>query len=282
MKTIVSKNWLLARLYEPDLVIVDCRFVLGDPSAGRRAYEVEHIPGAIYISLEEDLSGSVGTHGGRHPLPDPEQLALRLSKAGIGSSSRVIAYDDQGGMFAARLWWLLRYLGHEQVYVMNDGFSAWKHSGYPATTDQHVVVPQTFVPNIQHQMLADVNDIRNALDDPNVILVDSRDPRRYAGLEEPLDARAGHIPGAVNSFWQQVLNEQGAWKSDSELRTHFSSLTDQLNEEREIVVYCGSGISACPNFLALQQIGVKNVRLYAGSWSDWISYKDNPVETGEK
>lgn len=201
MKNIVSMRWLLARMYEPDVVIADCRFLLGQPETGRQAYEAGHIPGEfVYLDLEKDLSAPVSSHGGRHPLPDPAVLASRLSKAGIGSNSRIVAYDDQGGMNASRLWWLLRYIGHEQVYIMDEGFSAWKNAKFPVTADVPVQIPASFEVNVQPAMLASVEDVQQASANGSAVLIDSRDARRYAGLEEPIDAKAGHIPGAVNYF----------------------------------------------------------------------------------
>lgn len=274
----VSKNWLLARLYEADIVIADCRFQLGKPDAGREAYEAGHIPRAVYLDLERDLSGPVEAHGGRHPLPDAQQLIERLRRAGIGRDSRVVAYDDQGGAMASRLWWLLRYLGHEQVYVMEEGYSAWAAAGFPVTTEQPVVIPSDFAGQPRPELLADVEAVRQASQSGAPTLIDSREPRRYAGLEEPIDRKAGHIPGARNFFWKQALDEQNRWLSAEELQAHFAG----LEPEQEIVVYCGSGVTACPNVLALTEAGFRNVRLYAGSWSDWISYSENPIATGEE
>ncbi|MGX1828995.1 sulfurtransferase [Paenibacillus taichungensis] len=278
MKNIVSMRWLLARMYEPDVVIADCRFLLGQPEAGRQAYEAGHIPGAVYLDLEKDLSAPVSTHGGRHPLPDPAELASRLSKAGIGSNARVIAYDDQGGMNASRLWWLLRYLGHEQVYVMDEGFSTWQNAKFPVTTDVPVQIPASFEVNVQPGLLASVEDVQQASTDGSAVLIDSRDARRYAGLEEPIDAKAGHIPGAVNYFWKDVLDSEGRWTGAEALEERFS----KLDKDGAIIVYCGSGVSACPNVIALEEAGYSNVKLYSGSWSDWISYEGNPVATGEE
>ncbi|WP_145332326.1 sulfurtransferase [Paenibacillus xylanexedens] len=278
MKNIVSMRWLLARMYESDVAIVDCRFLLGQPDAGREAYEAGHIPGAVYLDLEKDLSAPVTEHGGRHPLPDPAALASRLAKAGIGSNSRIIAYDDQGGMNASRLWWLLRYLGHEQVYVMDEGFSAWKNAKFPVATDVPVQIPSSFDVNLKPQMLASVEDAQHASTSGSAVLIDSRDARRYAGLEEPIDAKAGHIPGAVNYFWKDVLNADGRWSGVEALEERFV----KLGKEDAIIVYCGSGVSACPNVIALEEAGYLNVKLYSGSWSDWISYEGNPVATGEE
>ncbi|KWX69608.1 sulfurtransferase [Paenibacillus jilunlii] len=288
MDATVTKRWLLARLYEPEQTIVDCRFTLGKPEAGRESYEQEHIPGAVYLDLEHDLSSPAGEHGGRHPLPDPQVLAARLAKLGIGNDSRIVAYDDECGMNAARLWWLLRYLGHENVFILEGGFSAWKAEKFPVTDHQPVRVPSTFEPKVQPQMLANVDEVRQVSEQtvaatsssPSAlpVLIDSRAGERYQGKEETLDKKAGHIPGAVNYFWKNTQNEDGSYKSAEQLVEHFAG----LDKDREIIVYCGSGVTACPNILALEKAGYRKVRLYAGSWSDWISYSENLVATGEK
>ncbi|WP_145046627.1 sulfurtransferase [Paenibacillus xylanexedens] len=276
MKNIVSMRWLLARMYEPDVVIADCRFLLGQPNAGKEAYEAGHIPGAVYLDLEQDLSSPVSTHGGRHPLPDPAALASRLAKAGISSDARIVAYDDQGGMNASRLWWLLRYMGHQQVYVMDEGFTAWQNAKFPVTTDVPVQIPSSFEWNVQPQMLASVEDVQQASASGSAVLIDSRDARRYAGLEEPIDAKAGHIPGALNYFWKDVLGADGRWSGVEALEERFV----KLGKDDAIIVYCGSGVSACPNVIAFEEAGFSNVKLYSGSWSDWISYEGNAVATG--
>ncbi|URJ58857.1 sulfurtransferase [Paenibacillus polymyxa] len=282
MKSIVSKRWLLARLYEPDMIIADCRSLLGQAGAGRTQFNEDHIPGAVHFDLEEDLTAPLGEHGGRHPLPDVDTLAARLSRAGINASSRIVAYDDQGGMMASRFWWLLRYLGHEQVYVLEEGYSAWKEAKFPVTADQPIRIPSTFTPNVQPQMLTNMQEVqrvsKDSLPDGSYILIDSRERPRYLGLEEPIDQVAGHIPGAVNFFWKEVLDEKGSFKNAEQLQQHFAD----LDPHAEIIVYCGSGVSACPNVLALNEVGFSKVRLYPGSWSDWISYEENPVATGEE
>ena len=315
MQSIVSNKWLLARLYEPGQTIVDCRFILGQPEAGREAYAQEHIPGAIHLDLKQDLSAPAGDHGGRHPLPDPAAFAARLAKLGIGNDTRVVAYDDEGGMNAARLWWMLRWLGHENVAVLDGGFSNWKQAGFPVDDKQAVRVPSTFTANVQPHLLTDVDEVQRivgtlkaeqimeaveearadehgevpvqdieipAAVNPKVfftpVLIDSRAHDRYLGQNETMDQVGGHIPGAINFFWKDLFNEDGSYKSAEELEQHFEG----IDKEAEIVVYCGSGVSATPNILALEQAGFKSVRLYAGSWSDWISYDDNPVATGEE
>lgn len=279
MRNIVSMKWLLARLYEHNQVIVDCRFQLGDATAGRKAYEAGYIPGAAYLDLEADLSGPLGEHGGRHPLPDLDVLAAKLGSLGIGDGVRVVAYDDQGGAMASRLWWLLRYMGHEDVCVMDQGFTAWKDAAFPVTdAAPPVCVPKTFVVRKQSGMLANVDDVRQAIREGADRLIDSREAPRYRGEVEPIDRMAGHIPGAINRFWKDALGEGGVWKDGDAQRKRFAD----LQPDDRLIVYCGSGVTACPNVLALEEAGFLNVRLYAGSWSDWISYADNPIATGEK
>jgi thiosulfate/3-mercaptopyruvate sulfurtransferase len=278
MQHIVPVKWLLARLYEPDLIIVDCRFQLGKPVSGRNAYEEAHIPGAVYLDLEQDLSAPIGAHGGRHPLPDVAALAARLGQAGIGNEFRVVAYDDQGGAMASRLWWLLSYLGHEAVYVMDGGFSAWQNAGLPVSSERKVIFPKVFVPEPRQEMVADMEEVKAKVGTPGVVVVDSREGPRYRGEVEPIDPVAGHIPGAINRFWSEGRREDGSWKDANEQAARFAD----LSRDDEIIVYCGSGVTATPNVLALQEAGFIRVKLYPGSWSDWISYEGNPVAVGEE
>lgn len=286
MQDLVSVRWLLARLYEPDLVIVDCRFQLGKPESGRQAYEESHIPGAVYLDLEKDLSAPVGEHGGRHPLPDVEVLAKRLGLAGISNESRVVAYDDQGGAMASRLWWLLTYLGHSSVYVLEEGFTAgWRNAGLIVSSEERVIIPQKFVAVVHPEMLADVEEVKAKLGAPGVVLVDSREAPRYRGEVEPIDRVAGHIPGAINVFWGEARRADGTWKNADEQRERFAGVgldVAQQGDDREIIVYCGSGVTATPNVLALRAAGFERVKLYAGSWSDWITWQDNPIAVGDE
>lgn len=278
MSSIVSSKWLLARMYEPDIVIVDCRFLMGNPDAGRELYKESHIPGAVYLDMEKDLSAPVGEHGGRHPLPDIFDLTVTLSRSGISNDSRVVAYDDQGGAMASRLWWLLKYLGHEQVFVLDEGFTAWVNAGFPVSSEQRTLIPAKFLATVQHSMLVEMDEVKELLGDERVTLIDSREAPRYRGEVEPLDLVAGHIPGAINRFWKDGLTESGAWKDADGQAERFTD----LDRNRELIVYCGSGVTATPNFIALQEAGFSKVRLYAGSWSDWISYSENPVAIGEE
>lgn len=281
MKFIVSMKWVLARMYEPDVAIVDCRFALGQPESGRQVYSESHIPGAVYFDLEQDLSSPVHEkgHGGRHPLPDVEQLVDRIRKVGISNGTRIIAYDDQGGAMASRFWWLMRYLGHEQVYIMDEGFAAWQAARFPVTADVPIRIPASYTPHIQSHLLADIEDVRKASTTGAAVLIDSREYPRYLGEVEPLDKKAGHIPGAVSYFWKDNLQEgTSKLKSAEELSNRFES----VSKDQEIIVYCGSGVTACPNVLALKEVGYEKVKLYAGSWSDWISYEENPVKVGNE
>jgi len=278
MNNIVSMAWVKEQIGAPDVVIADCRFVLGKPEAGREAYEASHIPGAVYLDLEKDLSAPVDEHGGRHPLPDIFDLTVALSRAGIGNETKVVAYDDQGGAMASRLWWLLKYLGHEQVYVMDEGFAAWTDEGYPVTAEVMEPAPVKFLAVVEHTMLVEMDQVQELLGKEGVTLIDSREAPRYRGEAEPIDRVAGHIPGAINRFWKDGLTASGSWKDGAEQAERFTD----LDKNRDIIVYCGSGVTATPNVIALQEAGFTNVKLYAGSWSDWISYSENPVATGDE
>lgn len=276
-KNIVSVDWVKENLNQPGLHIVDCRYELADPRAGRMAYDEGHIPGAHFFDMKKDLSGPVQEHGGRHPLPDIEQFVARLEQVGIDNQSTVVVYDDQAGGMASRLWWLLKYVGHDKVFLMDEGFSKWKAKGYPVTREVPGELPasarKSYTVNLQQKMLASMEEVRNSLGKEGIVLIDAREEKRYLGVEEPIDPIAGHIPGAINHFWKDGLNEDGSWKSIEEQKRRFQD----MDPEAEIIVYCGSGISACPNVIALQEAGFTKVKLYAGSWSDWITYPDNPI-----
>jgi thiosulfate/3-mercaptopyruvate sulfurtransferase len=264
----ISPQRLFAHQGNPKVTIIDCRFSLLEPPLGRRQYEAGHIPSAHYLDLNDDLSSPVTVHGGRHPLPNPAQLAHKLNQMGVTAQSWIIAYDDSRFAYAARVWWLLRWLGHKHVAVLNGGLAAYQRAGYPLT--QEIPAPRggDFIPQVQAQQVVDkvIVDARKQL--PTVALVDSREPARYRGEHEPIDPVAGHIPGAINFPWQQVTDAQGYLRSPSDLRAHWQAIADTP----EIIVYCGSGVTACVNLLALAAAGITTGKLYAGSWSDWCSY----------
>lgn len=252
------------------LVLLDCRFALNDTEAGRRAYTEAHLPGAVYLHLDEDLSGPVGAHGGRHPLPDPAVLAAKLGAAGVGDGVSVVVYDD-AGPFAARLWWLLRWLGHDEVAVLDGGYSAWTAAGQPVTAELPAPVARSLTPRPRREMLAEMEEVRSR--PVGTAVVDARPPHRFAGQPDPLDAKPGHIPGAVSRFWADGLRG-GFWLSPEEQRSRFAGLPGA----GEVIHSCGSGVTACANLLAMEIAGLPGSRLYPGSWSDWVSYDENPVE----
>jgi thiosulfate/3-mercaptopyruvate sulfurtransferase len=269
---VISCEWLLEHLEDPQVVIVDCRFSLADPQLGQQQYKKCHILGSYYLDLNLDLSSPVGKHGGRHPLPEPHELAQKLSKIGVKSQETlVVAYDNSRYAFASRLWWLLRYFGHEKVAVLDGGFAAWQNVGYPVTDvvpEHKVATDITFIPKIQTDMVVDTATVKERKDLQEVVLIDSREKERYLGIREPIDKVAGHIPGAVNYPWQEVTDSAGYLLPSVEQSHRWSN----LENAKEIFVYCGSGVTACVNLLSLELAGIHTGKLYAGSWSDWISY----------
>ncbi|WP_274648472.1 sulfurtransferase [Paenibacillus humicola] len=285
MNGIVSPPWLHERLQNASnpVRVADCRFLLQDAAAGERAYHTAHIPGAVYMDLERDLSAPIreDRRGGRHPLPEPAALAAALERAGITRGTHVVAYDDQGGAMAARLVWLLRWLGHPGgASILDGGFAGWQAAGYPVTAEAPQIAPadEPYTPDVQPQLAVTAEDVRERIGRPGVVLIDSREAPRYRGETEPIDPAAGHIPGAINRFWKDALAADGTWLPDEAQRERFA----HLSPDDEIIVYCGSGVTACPNVFALEAIGFRNVKLYAGSWSDWVSNKENPIATGEE
>lgn len=269
---LVSVDWLVSHLDQPEVRIVDCRFGAGtDRDAGRHAYASSHIPVAVYFDLDRDLAGPQQAHGGRHPLPDPAVIAAKLGAAGIGPGVKVVVYDESG-QHAARCWWLLRWLGHNDVAVLDGGWRAWVAAGGPVTAESSRPEPVVFTPRPQVQMVAEMEDVRHRPDGHAVI--DARSPARFAGEPDPLDEKYGHIPGAINRFWQEGLSPDGRWRTPEEQRRRFAGLP----APEAIICSCGSGVTACANLLAMEIAGLSGARLYVGSWSDWCSYEENPVE----
>lgn len=260
-----------------DLIIIDVRFDLFDENIGEKAYEKGHLPDAHYLHIAKDLASEMKKHGGNHPLPDVHKLSKKLSEIGVTTDKTVIIYDNGNDMFAPRAWWIFHYLGHDLCYVLDGGFTKWVEEGYPVTTDLPQKGNTTFTPHIRSNAKVDIEEVKQKLTEKSVHLIDSRSHERYLGNTEPLYHKAGHIPGAKNYFWEEILNDDGLWKSLEELKAHFQT----FKKDEEIIVSCGSGISACPNILALKMLGYDNVKLYPGSFSDWISYDENEVETKE-
>jgi thiosulfate/3-mercaptopyruvate sulfurtransferase len=266
---IVSAQWLSEHLGDSDIAIADCRFSLAEPKEGDRQYQAGHIPGAHYLHLNQDLSSPVQPHGGRHPLPNPNRLAEKLASIGVTSQKTlVVAYDDSRFAFASRLWWLLRYLGHDRVAILDGGWGGWQAGDYPVTQAVSRAEPGNFTPQLRPEMVVDIDRVKAHKDLSEVALIDSRSRDRYLGKVEPIDPIAGHIPGAVNYFWQEVTDPSSKAKPALEQRQRWA----KIEASKEIIVYCGSGVTACVNLLSLELAGIPDSKLYAGSWSDWCSY----------
>ena len=266
------------------LAIVDCRFDLMNPDAGRQAFHAGHIPGARYADLNLDLSSPVSVQSGRHPLPDPHTLAATLVSLGIDNNTQVVAYDEANSSFAARLWWLLRWLGHAKVAVLDGGFKAWVAPGSAVESGPSAKVglsdrPLRFEPQIDATMVIDAAAVGAALRDPRQLLVDARAPERFAGEVEPIDAVAGHVPGAVNHPFAANLQSDGHFLPAAELRRRWQARMDG-RAPGQVIAMCGSGVTACHNLLSLEAAGFKGAKLYAGSWSEWIRDPQRAIARG--
>lgn len=272
---LIDTHDLLDHLGETGWVIVDCRFNLDETEAGRRAYREGHIPGAVYAHLDDDLSGAPVTDAGRHPLPTPEQLNERFRRMGIDHDSQVVAYDGAGGMIAARLWWMLRYMGHDGAAVLNGGWQAWEAAGYPVVTGDERNEMGDFSGEPRREWLVRLDEVTR-----QPLLVDSRAPERYRGEVEKRDPRAGHIPGAVPYHFARNLDEDGAFLPRAKVRQQLLNLMGS-REPASTTFYCGSGVSACVNLLALEYAGLPAGKLYVGSWSEWSADPDRPAATGD-
>lgn len=279
--TLISTETLAAHLGEPHWRIVDCRFALTNTEQGRHDYQDSHIRGAIYAHLDEDLSGPIiRGQTSRHPLPEVESFVETLSRWGIDASVQVVAYDNSGGAMAARLWWMLRWLGHEAVAVLDGGWSKWQAEGRPVTGGTELAEARKFIPRLRADLLFEVKDVLQALGDPTCHLFDARGADRYRGENETLDPVAGHIPGAISLPYAGNLGEDGTFRPVKELRSRFEAVMGEVSAERT-VFYCGSGVTAAHNALALAHAGLGEAKVYAGSWSEWITDPERPVASGE-
>lgn len=278
LTNLISPERLVKRLNnnQDNTRIIDVRYRMNDKDAGRKLYLKSHLPGAIYFDLERDLAGRAEKHGGTHPLPDIPSFAKKLGNVGIDNDTTVVIYDDGNDMIAARLWWLLEAVGHSKVYILEGGFNRWVDEGYEVTQDVPELHPKQFRANFQEDKIVDMETVREKVQQ-GVKLLDARPEDRYLGDFEPLYSKAGHIPGAKNYPWRVILSEDGTWLKGDKLQAFFSD----LEKDEEIIVSCGSGITACTDILALKAAGFKNVKLYPGSFSDWISYDENEIELGE-
>jgi thiosulfate/3-mercaptopyruvate sulfurtransferase len=268
---LLDVDGLRDRLGDPAVAIVDCRWKLLDPDAGRRLYEQGHVPGAAFLDVEADLAGPPG-EGGRHPLPDAAAFERAARRAGIGRGKRVVAYDEAGEGGAARLWWLLRHFGHDDVAVLDGGMAAWLRAGGPLEPGPPVERDGDFEARPRDDDTVDAAELRGRLGERGLALLDARAPERYAGEREPIDPVAGHIPGAANVPFAELAPD-GSFLAPGELRARLEG------GGGELVAYCGSGVTACTLLLAAEVAGLPGGRLYPGSWSEW-SGLGLPVETG--
>lgn len=278
--TLVDTDTLARHLADPRWVVVDCRFTLTDAAAGRRAWTAGHIPGARYAHLDEDLSSPITPHTGRHPLPDPNALARKFGAWGIDASKQVVVYDDTFGAMASRLWWLLRWLGHESVALLDGGYPKWVREKKPVTPDAPVVHPATFHPRVNNALWVNADFVERARRDEAFLVLDARAEERFRGDIEPLDKVAGHVPGAVNAMYEDNLDVSGEFLSAEELRERYLDLLGGIVPDQAIHM-CGSGVTACHNVLAMEHAGLPGAKLYAGSWSEWITDPNRPVAKGE-
>ncbi|MBC8507847.1 MAG: sulfurtransferase [Anaerolineales bacterium] len=280
-ETLITPEELLPQIDGQDWVIVDCRFWLDDTEKGRRDYKESHIPGATYAHLDEDLSGPVvpGVTG-RHPLPSVDELAAKLASWGISNGMQIVVYDDRSGAIASRLWWLLKWLGHDAVAVLDGGWPRWISEEHPTTEDIPAPKKVKFEPKVRHEMVVSAGEILTHFGDTAFKLIDSRAPERYRGEEEIIDPVAGHIPGAINYHFERNLDIEGNFALTEFLKGRFHVILEGTPVENT-TFYCGSGVTAAHNILAFAHAGLGMPRLYAGSWSHWITDPERPITTGK-
>jgi len=273
--TLVSTAELGANLGE--WRVFDCRHDLAKPELGESQYREAHIPGALFASLDRDLSGQKTGKNGRHPLPDANVFAAWLGRSGVRPGDQVVCYDAANGAMAARLWWMLRWIGHDAVAVLDGGLSKWQAEGRPVNAERPSIRPTTYPARVRAEMTVDVAAIAKSL--RKRVLLDARAPARYRGEQEPIDPVAGRIPGALNRFNMDNVRGDGRFKSPDEIKRDFQQVLGS-HAPGEVVNYCGSGVAACHNLLAMELAGLKGAKLYAGWWSEWQADPSRPREKG--
>ncbi len=279
--TLVETQELAEHLSDPQWVIVDCRFDLQNTGLGFEQYQQGHIPGAVYAHMDHDLSGPKTPATGRHPLPDPETFIRTLSTWGIDSTKQVVVYDAAGGSYAVRLWWMLRFFGHDAAALLNGGLPLWEREGRPLASGVETNPPAVFTGQMHPEMLVTTEEVEQIRLDPTYLLVDARSAERFRGEVEPIDPVAGHIPGAVNRFHGKNLGAHGMLKPAAQIRQEFQALLGKT-DPHHVVVYCGSGVTSIHHLLAMELAGLSGARLYLGSWSEWIRDPERPVTRGEE
>ena len=280
ISTLVATEDLAAHLDDPKWVVLDCRFTLTDPEAGRQAYLKDHIPGAHYVHLDLDMAAPVTDTSGRHPLPDMHLLAARLSAWGVGVNKQVVVYDDSYGAMAVRLWWMLRWLGHPGAALLDGGYPKWRKEQRPLTAEPSSPGKAQFVCLAEPSQIAHVDEVLRASQTGDTLIIDARPDRRFSGEYEPLDPVAGHIPGSVNWPFDENLDIDGTFLPPEALRENYQTLLHG-RAPWQVIHSCGSGVTACHNLLAMEVAGLSGSRLYPGSWSEWIRDPARPVATGE-
>ncbi len=278
--TLISTDDLHTRLSHPDWLILDCRFTLSDKSAGRSAYDKGHITGARYVDLEQDMSGVISADSGRHPLPPIATLAEKFGQWGIGADTQIVVYDDIFGAIAGRLWWILKWLGHDRVALLDGGYPKWLREGKPVDdTAPKAVNPKVFTPKPRNEMLVDTATVAQCHADDAYLIIDARAEERFLGEVEPLDKVAGHIPHSVNRPYDDNLELGGTFLQREELQAEYRNLLGKRAPDH-VILSCGSGVTACHNMIAMEHAGLKGAKVYIGSWSAWITDPKRPIETG--
>ncbi|MXX98473.1 MAG: sulfurtransferase [Gammaproteobacteria bacterium] len=275
--TIISASELFAQLDNPKWIIFDCRFNVTQPQWGREQYDTGHIPGAFYCDLDKDLSSPPTSDSGRHPLPDAQTLGLKLAAWGVSDNSQVVVYDEAVGAVAARMWWTLRWLGHNAVAVLDGGLKQWNEAAYPLNTELPKTKPKgNFQPHPNDDLWVSTAEVERVGTDADTVLIDARSQARFRGEEEQVDPIGGHIPGALNRPLTDNMGSDGRFLSSQQLRDYYAPLCRE-----QVIHYCGSGVTACHNLLAMEVAGLGLQQLYVGSWSEWIRSKDRPLATGD-
>ena len=277
--TLLDIATVAAHLDDPSWVVVDCRLNLQEPGWGAREYAASHLPGALFVDVDSELAGTKTGQNGRHPLPPVDALVRTFGRLGIAAGIQVVAYDQEAGMYASRLWWLLRWLGHDAAAVMDGGFARWVAEGRPTASGPEQRAARTFTGAPRQEMVVDAAGVAAMFDSDEGCLVDARAPERYRGDVEPIDRVGGHIPGALSHFFRRNVDEQGRFLPAESLRARWAQ-TLRGTPPGRVVCYCGSGITAAHNLLALEHAGLPGARLYPGSWSEWSSDSSRPIEKG--
>jgi thiosulfate/3-mercaptopyruvate sulfurtransferase len=278
MNLLITTEELAKRLGDPDWIVVDTRHDLMDPKRGPASYEAGHVPGAYFLHVDDDLSAPKTGKNGRHPLPDIDIFAAKLNAMGLAPGKQVVVYDDLAGGFAVRLWWMLRWLGHDKVALLDGGFPKWAKEGRPVSPEVPPKREGKFVPRPHLGDAVDIDFVDRFRESPNLKLIDARTAERFRGMNETIDPVAGHIPGAVNRFWKDNVNPDGTFKKPEQLRAELTALLGDTKAESAVHM-CGSGVTACHNQFAMALAGLSPGRLYPGSWSEWCADKSRPIAT---